>query len=248
MKASPHPRTGEIHLHCLPLPHDVPELARFKKLLSIPEKERAFLLKSDLAKNRYIAGRGVLRDILGGYLDRDPAVLQIATGEHGKPYLAGGEANLRFNLSHVDGVLILAVADGVEIGIDIERIDTDKPVHTMARLAFSQREQEELFTLPLSQQSQAFYHCWVRKEACLKACGRGFSVPGNSFNIPVCLEKLPLQALINCDTSLWHVRDIDVPAQYCAAVAVEADGISPSPPTIVWVVKKTYRYGKETSN
>ena len=139
----------------------------------------------------------------------------------------------------MDDVLILAVAAGVEVGVDIERIDTGKPVHTMARLAFSLREQEELFTLPVSQQSQAFYRCWVRKEASLKACGRGFSLPGRSFDVPVCLEKLPLQTLINCNHSFWHVQDIDVPEQYCAALAVTADGLSPSPPTIVWLVKET---------
>jgi 4'-phosphopantetheinyl transferase len=135
--------------------------------------------------------------------------------------------------------LVLAVADGVEVGVDIEKIDADKPVSTMARLAFSQREQADLSALPILQQIQAFYHCWVRKEACMKASGRGFSLPGSSFNVPVCLKKLPLQTLINCNQSFWHVQDIDVPGNYYAAVAVAADSVSPSPPAIVRVAPKT---------
>jgi 4'-phosphopantetheinyl transferase len=126
------------------------------------------------------------------------------------------------------------------VGVDIETIQADKPVHSMARLAFSPREQEDLLTLPSSQlQSTAFYRCWVRKEACLKACGRGFSLPGSSFDVPICVEKLPQQTLITCNQSLWHVQDIDVPDTCCAALAVEAGGISHSPPAIVWFTPKT---------
>ena len=132
-------------------------------------------------------------------------------------------------------MLILAVSANQEVGVDIEAIKTDKPLNDMARLAFSPSEQEELFTLRSSpQHSKAFYRCWVRKEASLKACGRGFSLPSNSFDVPVCLEKPPMQTTINCNRLFWHVQDIDVPENYCAAVAVEADEASLSPPTIVW--------------
>ena len=234
MKTTPLPLDGEVHLYCLTLPHDVSELHRCARLLSATESERAGLLKSDLVKNRYIAGRGVLRDILGGYLDVDPADVQIATGEQGKPVLADGALELRFNLSHVDDLLVLAVTTGVEVGVDCERIETAKPIHAIARLAFSQREQEELSALSVPQQIQAFYRCWVRQEACMKGCGRGFAVPGNSFDVPVCLEKLPMQTLIHCNQSFWHVQDVVVPENYCAAVAVAAVGASPSPPRLVF--------------
>jgi 4'-phosphopantetheinyl transferase len=163
----------------------------------------------------------------------------IAMGDQGKPFLKDTALDLRFNLSHVDDLLILAVTAGVEVGVDCEKIESGKPVHTMARLAFSRREQEELFAMPVSLQIEAFYHCWVRKEACMKACGRGFSVPGNSFDTPVCLEKLPIQTLISCNQSFWHVQDLDAPENYCAAVAVAANGASPSPPAIVRVVPIT---------
>lgn len=239
MKATPRPHDGEVHLYCLTLPDGLSELTRCGRLLSTTEIERAGLLKNDLARNRFIAGRGVLRDILGGYLDVDPADVRLDTGEHGKPFLADGAADLRFNLSHVDDVLVLAVAAGIEVGVDIEKIEAGKPVHDMARLAFSRREQEMLYAVPASRQVEAFYRCWVRKEACLKACGRGFSLPGGSFDVPICFEESSILPLINCNRSFWHVLDIHVPEHYCAAVAIEAGGVSPYPPTIVLVVPKT---------
>ncbi|MHB8165153.1 MAG: 4'-phosphopantetheinyl transferase family protein [Methanoregula sp.] len=235
MKATPRPHSGDVHLYCLTLPDDAAELARFERLLSTTERERACVLKSDPARNRYIAGRGKLRDILGGYLDIDPAEVRIATGEQGKPFLADGAVDLRFNLSHVDDLLVLAVAAGVEVGVDIERVAADKPIHDMARLVFSRREQEELLAMPVPEQIQAFYRCWVRKEACLKACGTGFSLSGGSFDVPLRFEESATQTIINCNRLFWHVRDIDVPEKYCAAVAVEAGDVSSFSPTVVRV-------------
>jgi len=220
MRPTPLPLDGEVHLYCLTLQHDVSELTRFERLLSATESQRAGLLRGDLARNRYIAGRGVLRDILGGYLDIDPAEVRIATGEDGKPFLADGAMDLRFNLSHVDEMLLLAVAAGVELGVDIERIDAGKAIHDMARLAFSRQEQEELLAMPPSKQVEAFYRCWVSKEACLKACGRGFSLPGSSFDVSLHNEAAtPTRGC--CNETTWHVLDLDVPPGYCAALAVE---------------------------
>ena len=232
-----HSGSDVVYLYRIALSQHFPELPRLLQLLSKSEAERAALLKDDLAKKRSIAGRGLLREILGGYVAVAPEKVRIDTGEYGKPYLEECEGNIRFNLSHSEDILIIAVSTCRDVGVDIEAIKIDKPLNTMARLAFSRREQEELFALPSSDLQAAFYLCWVRKEACLKACGRGFSLPGSSFDVPVCLEELPMQTLINCDRSLWHVQNIDVPENYSAAVAFEAGGVSLSPPTIVWAHK-----------
>jgi len=233
MNSTSRPLDNQVHLYCLSLPHDIPELTRCERLLSPTETERARLLKSALIRSRFIAGRGMLREILGGYLDVDPADVRIATGEQGKPFVADGAMDLRFNLSHVDDLLVLAVATGVEVGIDIERIAVDKPVHDMARLAFSRREQEELYAMPASQQIRAFYRCWVRKEACLKASGKGFSLPGNSFNIS--LSNDALIPRICCNDTFWHVLDIIAPHSYCTALAVESHSPDLPPPTLVFL-------------
>ncbi|MDR3580451.1 MAG: 4'-phosphopantetheinyl transferase superfamily protein [Oryzomonas sp.] len=223
MNPSPRPLDGEIHLYCLTLPQETSELTRFEHLLSKNEADRAGRLKSAQTRNRFIAGRGMLRDILGGYLGIDPADVTLATGEHGKPFLADGAADLRFNLSHADEMMVLAVSTGVEVGVDIERIDPGKAIHDMARLAFSRQEQEELLALPASRQVEAFYRFWVCKEACLKACGRGFSLPGGSFSVPL-LTAASTISTFNSHPSTecnWRVMDMDVPLNYCAALAFE---------------------------
>jgi 4'-phosphopantetheinyl transferase len=233
MNPSPRPLDGEIHLYCVTLPQETSELTRFERLLSASEADRAGRLKSSQTRNRFIAGRGMLRDILGGYLCIDPAEARIATGEHGKPFLADGAADLRFNLSHADEKMVLAVATGVEVGVDIERIDAGKAIHDMARLAFSRQEQEELLAMPASRQVEAFYRCWVCKEACLKACGRGFSLPGGSFSIPL-FNEAPTIRQICCNGTIWQVLDIDVPHNYCAALVFETRSLElPLPKPVV---------------
>ena len=237
----PRPLEGEVHLYTLHLAREAAELARLGQLLAADETARAGLLKNDSAKNRFIAGRGILREILGGYLYIEPADVLIATGEHGKPFLADCSNDLRFNLSHADDLLVLAVATGIEVGVDIEKVEADKPLVNMARLVFSSKEQEELLTLPTARlQTVAFYRCWVRKEACLKACGRGFSLPGNSFYISPLDEATSLTG-IRCNDIFWHVLDLDVPHHYCAALAVE-NRIPTLPPLAFHVTAMQYPF------
>ena len=233
MNTTPRPCDGEVHIYCLTLPRQQPELSRLGRLLSTSETGRAGLLKSELAKKRYIAGCGVLREIMGGYLGIEPEDVRIATGKHGKPFLANGEENFRYNLSHSGDMFVLAVATGVEVGIDIEKVEADKPFNDMARIAFSRREREEMFSLPTSDmQAASFYRCWVRKEACLKACGSGFSLPGNSFDVSP-FDELTASQPVRCDQSCWHVLDISVPPYFCAALAVEARSPALPPPSLV---------------
>jgi 4'-phosphopantetheinyl transferase len=239
MNTSPQPGDGEVHMYFIALPHHPSELSRLEHLLSTSETDRAGLLKNDHVKKRFIAGRGVLREILGGYLGVAPEKVRIATGEHGKPYLAECAENIRFNMSHTGDVLLLAVSASLEVGVDIETIGTDKPLNDIARIAFSLREQEELLSHPSAHlQTTAFYRCWVRKEACMKASGRGFSLPSNSFDVTCCNQKNPLLT-IQCNQSSWHVLDIHVPQRYCAAIAVEARCSSLPPPKLVWVVPES---------
>lgn len=231
MNRTPWPRDGEVHIHSLTLPLESPHLTYLCRHLSASESERAGSLKSDRAQKQFITGRSVLRDILGGYLAVDPGSVPLGTGEHGKPFLTDGAA-LRFNLSHAGDLMIIAVAAGVEVGVDIEKIEADKPFDAMARLAFSSREQEELHDTPPSLLASLFYRCWTRKEACLKACGSGFSLHGNSFDVTLHAKSTATQ-LVRCGRSCWHVLDIGVPHPYCAALAVEALDPALPPPALV---------------
>lgn len=219
MKTTPRPRDGEVHLYALALPHCATELARLGSLLAPGETERARLLKSGQAAGRYLAGRGLLREILGGYLGVEARVVQLATGEHGKPFLTGHTEGLHFNLAHSGDAFLLAVAANREVGIDIEAVDPDRPLADMARMVFSRHEQEQLSGLLSPRLEAAFYRCWVRREACLKACGRGFSLPAGSLELSPLKDNAAVLSAC-CNQQCWHILDIDVPHGYCAALAV----------------------------
>jgi 4'-phosphopantetheinyl transferase len=234
MIRTPWPLDGEVHLHGLVLSHDPAELTRLGGLLSANEASRAGSLKSDPVKRRFVAGRGVLREILGGYLGIDGKHVQLTAGEHGKPFLVDRTKGLSFNLAHSGDTVLLAVAAGREVGVDIERIDAGKPLGVMAGMVFSHREQEQLSGLAPPQREEIFYRCWVRKEACLKACGTGFSLPVNSFEVPPPDEGTGVLTAC-CQGKYWHVLDIDVPRGFCGALAVETCGSTQPPPTVIRV-------------
>lgn len=229
MKTRPWPLGREVHLYGLSLPRCPAELTLLKSFLAPDEMERAGLLKNREAFERRLAGRGLLREILGGYLGTEARNVRLATGEHGKPCLADRQKGLHFNLAHSGDALLLAVAAGREVGVDIETIDPDRPLVDMSRMVFSRHEQEQLSGLSSPYLEDAFYRCWVRKEACLKACGRGFSLSGNTFDVSP-LDKDAGAGSVRCDGKTWQVLDIDVPPGYCAALAVEScDPAQPSP-------------------
>jgi 4'-phosphopantetheinyl transferase len=234
MITTPRPLDGQVHLYGLVLPHDASELARLGGFLSSNETIRADLLKSGQVARRYIVGRGLLREILAGYLGIKANQVQLAAGEYGKPFLMDNQAGLCFNLAHSGDNFLLAIAGKCEVGIDIEMIAPGKPLEDMARVVFSRRELASWSRLPAPDREAAFYRCWVRKEACLKACGSGFSLPESGFEISL-LDETPAVMMAFCHQKHWQVVDIDGPARYCAALAIESSGSTRPPPNVVRV-------------
>lgn len=223
----PWPGVNEVHIHCLPLAGGA------DRYLSPDEVLRSGRLLDPDKRSRFMAGRGLLRSILGGYLGIQPEELQFAVGKNGKPHLSGSagcDEQLQFNLSHSGPLFLLAVATDREVGVDLEQLRTDTPFADMARLALSVREQKELFALPEHLQRSAFYRCWTRKEACLKACGLGFALRADSFEVGFEPESRTL-SFIPDDNSNWFLQDLAVPAgYYCAALATEG-----SPPVVKYL-------------
>ena len=209
----PHPREHEVHIHCL-------SLSGLATLYISPDEQfRADQLLNPDKQRYFIASHGLLRTILGGYLGKQPQDLHFRVGEHGKPSLWGDDAWLHFNLSHSDHLFLLAIASDREVGIDVEQLRDDTPFAKMAQMTFSPREQAGLFSLPHHLQRSTFYRCWTRKEAYLKACGTGFSVPSNSFDVSL-LQEEPARVITPESQTLWYLQEINVPAGFCATLAV----------------------------
>jgi len=220
------PAPGQVQLHLVSLSCAAGEMARLRGFLSSEELERSNRLIDRQRRDRFIAGRGTLREMLAGYLGEEPGRIMLSEGEFGKLHLSDQletEA-ISFNLSHAGNRLLLAVTTGCEIGVDMELVKRDLPFRAMAERYFSLHEQEDLFSLPVSDQLAAFYRCWTRKEAYLKGAGTGFSQPSNCFDVSLLPGHAPA-LLAHRDspgeTARWCIRDITMPRGYCAAVALE---------------------------
>jgi 4'-phosphopantetheinyl transferase len=179
--ASPFP-DDEIRLFLMNLTDFAGFLGRAFELLSPDERDRAERFKVPGAAERFTLARGLLRRTLGGILGTDPAGLRFSYGPQGKPGLEGRA--LTFNLSHSENWAAIAVAQGREVGIDLERIRPHD--HHLVERYFSAPE-AILYraTLP-EKQGLAFYHFWTAKEAYLKARGEGISggLKDHSFSDP----------------------------------------------------------------
>jgi len=146
----------------------------YYELLNGDEKLKvASFIRPEIQK-KYIKTRGVLRKVLAKYLDIKPQEIDIQIAEHGKPFVENEE--LFFNLSHTANRLVIAVSNNSEIGIDLEQYKYRKNLQGLVKKCFSEEEKYFWESLSVQQQAMLFYQLWVRKEAFVKAIGRGIAV------------------------------------------------------------------------
>jgi 4'-phosphopantetheinyl transferase len=218
--ALPH---DEVHVWLADLNQSEFPAREIDRILSEEERERAARFYVQKDRNHFALGRAMLRSILGRYLNADPRHLEFSRGPHGKPVLVTerGADTLCFNIAHSHDVALCAVARGRDVGVDVERVRTDVDVDLIAERFFSQREIAALRLLPPEMRLKAFFTCWVRKEAYVKATGDGLAMGLDSFTPgepPALLdvEGHPEEALA------WSLRELDVAPSFAAALAVRA--------------------------
>ncbi len=159
--------------------------------------------------------------MLARYLTAKPAEFRFSYGNYGKPALVGGE--LRFNMSHSHGLALFAVAADRELGVDVEHIRADFATEDIAHRFFSRVEVAVFNALGKEEQVAAFFRCWARKEAYIKAIGRGLSEPLDAFDVTLAPgEAATLLRAERGDASRWAMFDINAGEQYAASLAVEA--------------------------
>ena len=227
--AEPCPGTDETHVWFSRLNLDPPQLESLRAVLSDDETRQASRFAFETHQRRYVAAHGILRNILGRYLRLTAEGLQFLKEDpHGKPSLADGcgDGHLRFNMSHSDESALFAVTWGREVGVDIERIRPDVAAGRIAERFFASGEVAALRSLPESEQPKAFFRCWTRKEAYLKATGRGLSLPLRQFEVSVAPGQ-PAALLSAGDdpeeAARWSLRDLDVGSDFAAALCVEGE-------------------------
>lgn len=159
----------------------------FSGILSPDESARASRFHFEDDRKRFVRCRIGLRTLLGSYLDIPPAEIRFRHGSNGKPEIADLEDSrgLRFNVANSHSLALIAFSSGRAIGVDIEQVRPALQYVEIARRFFSVREVQALFALPANKRQQAFFACWTRKEAFLKATGKGLSYPLSEFSVSV---------------------------------------------------------------
>jgi 4'-phosphopantetheinyl transferase len=214
-------RRGEVHVWTASLQTGPEGLLRYSTLLSEQETARASRYVFARDREHFIVCRGILRELLGSYLFVPGKSLEISGAGFQKPALAQTfhHQDLRFNLSHSHGFAILAFSLGLEVGVDVERIRHDIEDEEVARRYFSNAERAELAKLGGTDRKRAFFLCWTRKEAYLKARGDGLKVPLDSFSVTLRPDRLV--RLSSQDSDHWSLHSLEVAAGFAAALAVE---------------------------
>jgi 4'-phosphopantetheinyl transferase len=171
---------GRVHVWSIDLerPPD-----RFVRSLSADERSRAARFRFAHDRARYVVAHGALRALLGRYLQRPPASIGFRVGPRGKPALAQSPPALHFNLAHSESLALVAVALGHQVGVDVERLRPLPDLRGVAAHSFSPAENTCLAAVPAGGELEAFYQCWTRKEAIIKATGEGLNRPLDSFDV-----------------------------------------------------------------
>lgn len=197
-------------------------LSRLHSLLDAAEKARAERFVFPRDRDRFIVARGVLRELLAGYAGAPPTEIEFEYGPQGKPALRAGDASATrvcFNVSHSHGLMVCAFTLERQLGIDVELIRSDFGGDEIAQRYFSRQEVAELNALPAQARAEAFFLCWTRKEAYIKARGEGLQIPLGSFSVsltPGAAEKLRAE-----DSNRWDLHAFEAATGYAGALVVE---------------------------
>ena len=218
--------TDEIHVWCASLDQRLPRFYGFIQTLSMDDRMRAEQFYFEQDRKHFIASRGIVRMILGRYLGVEPKRLQFCYGKNGKPALANtfGKGNIRFNLSHSEGIALYAFTREHEIGVDIEHIRDISEMEQIAERFFSVRENAVFRALPKSKRKEAFFNCWTRKEAFIKAIGDGLSRPLDKFDVGLVPGEPARLLRIEGDSNVasqWSIQELKLAFGFAAAFAVE---------------------------
>jgi 4'-phosphopantetheinyl transferase len=173
-----------VHVWRIALAISDAELNRRARVLTSEELARAARFHFERDRRRWIATRGAVRALLAGYTGVPADSLRFRLGPHGKPSLEAPDVTgLEFNVSHSGELALCAVSRGRAVGVDVEAIRPELATLSMARRFFAPAEVASLESIPPSEQTQAFFACWSRKEAYMKARGTGITLGLDRFEV-----------------------------------------------------------------
>lgn len=208
----------EVHIWAARLDLPARGLDRLRSTLSADERARTARFQFRKDRDTYVAGRGILRDILAAYLGLEPEAVAFDYNKHGKPSLVFG--NLNFNLSHSGQLALYAISAERNVGVDVEVIRSLDDLVGVSTGNFSAFENRVLQSLPQAERLQGFFNCWTRKEAFIKAVGEGLAYPLDQFDVTLRPGERVEILRIGEDTQPdWLVYDVTPMKGYVSSVA-----------------------------
>jgi len=214
---------AQIHLWAAGVEEFARYLQTFETLLSDSERGKAGAFRFAKDRDRYVIRHGLLRLILRRYVGQPAAEIQFQYGKHGKPeIILERNGPLFFNASDSGNIAVWAVTPACPVGVDIESIQPISDARGVARHFFVERETATLEALPADAQLAAFYSCWTRKEALLKATGEGITESLKKVEVTVAPDDPPGVASISGDAQAgreWQLQPFSPASGYLGCLA-----------------------------
>ncbi|MCP5061063.1 MAG: 4'-phosphopantetheinyl transferase superfamily protein [Ignavibacteriae bacterium] len=214
-------KEDEVYLWLVNLKLEKKSIEFLERSLNANEIEKAYKFHFEKDKNSFIVARASLRIVLSKYLIVEAKEITFKYNEYGKPFLDYPRVkNIIFNLSYSKDFALIGITKKGEIGVDIEYVNREFVIKDIAKNYFSKNEIVELFNLPEDKQQKVFFSCWTRKEAYIKAEGKGLSIPLDSFDVTLG-EDSPKIVRIDKENNPrnWNLYNQDIDENYCAAIA-----------------------------
>ena len=208
----------------------------YRKHLSGSELERADRLRTSTLRLEFTAARAALRVLLGNLLRLAPGLVPLTLSPYGKPETVSIDGlPLFFNVAHSRETILIILCRSSPVGIDVEYLDRSADVLEIARTSFAPREADGIMRIgDALKQQHAFFRCWTRKEAVIKADGRGLSIPLKAVEVPISGPAVSAAVSIKeepgqeADSRPWFVTDIALGEEIAAAFAVRMPKLTPT--------------------
>jgi 4'-phosphopantetheinyl transferase len=233
--SSLHLPPGEIQLWSVRLDPPAERVESLGRYLSSDEWQRANRFRFERHRRQYVVGRGSLRLLLGEYLNTPPEQVFFTYGPRGKPFVNAG--GLFFNLSNSDERALVGFVREREIGVDVEYLKPMPDCEQIAERFFSESERLVLRGIPAERKEEAFFNCWTRKEAYLKAVGEGLAAPLDSFDVTLAPGEPPRMHTLRGDAaaaSRWFFEHLRPAPDYIGAIALERQDEREKWPVRTW--------------
>ena len=217
---------NEAHIWIASLTQSKLKIDEFSRVLSNDERSRSKRFYFDFDRERYIIAHGILRVILGRYLDLEPGQLQFCYGKNRKPAISKNYCNedIRFNISYSEDIALYAFTLYHEIGVDVEVVHDIPEKDQIAERFFSPQEHNIYRSLPEGKKEDVFFKYWTRKEAFSKTTGDGLLIPLEKFDVSNVTNKPVKLLTAEGDTngsSQWFIYDLNIGPGCKAAFTVE---------------------------